>query len=32
MKRLPQAADPQVIRYLRQQQVRRLLHRPSIYA
>jgi biofilm PGA synthesis N-glycosyltransferase PgaC len=30
--RIPRAAEPQVIRYLRQQQVRRLLHRPSIYA
>lgn len=29
---IPRAAEPQVIRYLRQQQVRRLLHRPSIYA
>jgi glycosyltransferase involved in cell wall biosynthesis len=32
LKRIPQAAEPAVIRYLRQQQLRRLLHRPSIYA
>jgi glycosyltransferase involved in cell wall biosynthesis len=32
VKRVPRAADPQVIRYLRNQQVRRLLNRPSIYA
>ena len=29
---IPPAADPGVIRYLRQQQVRRLFNRPSIYA
>jgi glycosyltransferase involved in cell wall biosynthesis len=32
LKGIPQAAQPQVIRYLRRQQVRRLLHLPSIYA
>jgi glycosyltransferase involved in cell wall biosynthesis len=32
LKRTPRGAEPQVIRYLRQQQMRRLLHRPSIYA
>jgi hypothetical protein len=32
LKRVPRAADPQIVRYLRQQQLRRLLNRPSIYA
>jgi biofilm PGA synthesis N-glycosyltransferase PgaC len=32
VKGLPRAAEPQVIRYLRRQQMRRLLRRPSIYA
>lgn len=31
-KRIPRGADDRVVRYLRQQQVRRLLRRPSIYA
>jgi glycosyltransferase involved in cell wall biosynthesis len=32
LKGIPPAADARVIRYLREQQVRRLLNRPSIYA
>jgi glycosyltransferase involved in cell wall biosynthesis len=32
LKRIPRGADRRVMRYLRQQQVRRLLLRPSIYA
>jgi biofilm PGA synthesis N-glycosyltransferase PgaC len=32
VRRIPRAAEPQVIQYLRRQQVRRLLNRPSIYA
>jgi poly-beta-1,6-N-acetyl-D-glucosamine synthase len=31
VKRIPRAVEPQVMRYLRRQQVRRLLHRTSIY-
>jgi len=32
LKRIPRPADPQIVAYLRQQQVRRLLGRASIYA
>ena len=32
LKRIPRGADDRVIRYLREQQVRRLFNRPSIYA
>jgi len=32
VKRVPQVPDADAIRYLRQQQIRRLLGRPSIYA
>jgi glycosyltransferase involved in cell wall biosynthesis len=32
LRRIPRAPDPQVIDYLRRQQLRRLLNRPSIYA
>lgn len=32
VKRIPMGADQNVVRYLRQQQVRRLLNQPSIYA
>jgi biofilm PGA synthesis N-glycosyltransferase PgaC len=31
LKRIPRGADHRIIRYLRQQQMRRMLHRPSIY-